>query len=352
MIHTNTATVPCWDVYEITIPGNGSYTGKGVWARFINGSREVKVRGFYDGEKTWKIRFMPDQLGRWYWEAWSANQWLQAGSGEFECVPPVEGNHGPVQVWQRYHFRYADGTPYYPIGTTCYAWIHQDRELQEETLNTLAKSPFNKLRMCVFPKWYEYCRVEPELYPFAGEPPRNWNFNEFNPAFFRHLENAIVRLAALGIEADVILFHPYDHWGFANMGEQEDLNYLRYVVRRLAAFRNVWWSKGGRLHGRSPARIAFLRQIMEEGPGYGWEPIGADWARCRGCKKSNDRLLFYFGRHEAPPKFTFQLGEATHLRAELLDVWAMTRQPLDGEFCGEVTLELPTKPFQAILFHP
>lgn len=42
----------------------------------------------------------------------------------------------------------------------------------------------------------------------------------------------------------MILHHPYDegHWGFDRMTAQADERYLRYVVARLAAFRNVWWS--------------------------------------------------------------------------------------------------------------
>jgi hypothetical protein len=42
----------------------------------------------------------------------------------------------------------------------------------------------------------------------------------------------------------VILFHPYDydHWGFDRMGAENDDRYVRYVISRLAAYRNVWWS--------------------------------------------------------------------------------------------------------------
>jgi hypothetical protein len=42
----------------------------------------------------------------------------------------------------------------------------------------------------------------------------------------------------------VILFHPYDdgHWGFDRMPAAADDRYLRYVVARLGAYRNVWWS--------------------------------------------------------------------------------------------------------------
>jgi hypothetical protein len=33
---------------------------------------------------------------------------------------------------------------------------HQSEELQRQTLETLRTAPFNKIRMCVFPKSYEY----------------------------------------------------------------------------------------------------------------------------------------------------------------------------------------------------
>jgi hypothetical protein len=108
----------------------------------------------------------------------------------------------------------------------------------------LASAPFNKIRFCVFPKRYRYNTNEPSLYPFVGTPPNKWEFDQFNPAFFRHFEQRILDLQKLGIEADIILFHPYDegHWGFDRMAAAEDDRYLRYVTARLSAYRNVWWS--------------------------------------------------------------------------------------------------------------
>jgi hypothetical protein len=46
-------------------------------------------------------------------------------TGSFEVVPAAGNNRGPVGVREKYHFSYADGTPFYEIGTTCYAWAHQ-----------------------------------------------------------------------------------------------------------------------------------------------------------------------------------------------------------------------------------
>jgi hypothetical protein len=108
----------------------------------------------------------------------------------------------------------------------------------------LKRAPFNKIRMCVFPKFYAYNKGEPPRYPFAGTPPGSWDFTRFEPAFFRHLETRVGQLRDLGIEADLILLHPYDkgHWGFDRMSPDADDRYLRYVVARLAAYHNVWWS--------------------------------------------------------------------------------------------------------------
>jgi len=46
----------------------------------------VNFWGFYDGSNTWKIRFMPDQIGHWAYGA-SFSDGEPAGSGDFECIP-------------------------------------------------------------------------------------------------------------------------------------------------------------------------------------------------------------------------------------------------------------------------
>ena len=211
-------------------------------ATFTNGSREVHEPGYYDGDGRYVIQFMPAILRTWHWDTHSNRQELDGQAGSFSCLPAADGNHGPVRIASSRRFAYEDGTPYHPFGTTCYAWTHQGNAMEERTLRSLAASPFNKIRMCVFPKHYTFNTDEPEMYPFEGHPDTGWDTTCFNPSFFRHLEHRIADLATRGIEADLILFHPYDRWGFANLGAEADDRYLRYVVARLAAFRNVWWS--------------------------------------------------------------------------------------------------------------
>ena len=230
-----------WEVFEVTLagPSGGDAFANEVGAVFSLGHRTVVVDGFYDGDGRYKVRFMPDAVGEWTY----ATMGVVAGqTGRFACVAAREGVHGPVGVRNTHHFAYADGTAYFPFGTTCYAWIHQSEGLQEETLETLGTAPFNKIRMCLFPKSYEYNHNEPELYPFERTGAGASDFSRPNPAFYAHLERRILDLQGLGIEVDLILFHPYDRWGYSSMPAAMDDRYLRYTVARLAAFRNVWWS--------------------------------------------------------------------------------------------------------------
>jgi hypothetical protein len=79
---------------------------------------------------------------------------------------------------------------------------------------------------------------------YKGKPLAEWDFERFNPGYFRKLDRCILDLQRLGIEADLILFHPYDSgaWGFDRMPRGVNERYLRYLTARLSAFRNVWWS--------------------------------------------------------------------------------------------------------------
>jgi hypothetical protein len=240
-----TDSVEKWGCFEANFHGpreGNPFSDVSLSAVFTQGESRVEVNGFYDGEGVFKVRFMPERSGRWTFRTRSDSKILDGLEGSFLCAGESQGNHGPVRLRNRFHFEYADGKPYYPFGTTCYAWIHQSEELQERTLKTLAASPFNKLRMCVFPKHYDYNHNEPALYPFRGSIGAGFDFTRPNPDFFRHLEKRILDLQALGIECDLILFHPYDRWGFSDMGPENDRAYLKYVAARLAAMRNVWWS--------------------------------------------------------------------------------------------------------------
>jgi len=280
------------------------------------------------------------------------------------------------------------------------------------------------------------------------------------------------QLRDLGIEADLILFHPYDRWGHADMAPEVDDRFLRYAVARLAAFRNVWWSmaneydlmksksmadwdrffkivqqadpyqrlrgvhncrgfydhakpwvthasvqhseldrvgewrrqygkpvvvdeccyegniehgwgnisaremvhrfwlgtvqggyvghgetylhpedvlwwsRGGLLHGQSPARIAFLRSLVEAGPAQGLEPqAGVVRFPCVG--KAPDYYLAYFGIRQ-PAKVGLDLPAEGRFRVESIDTWEMKMEVASEGLSGRCEIALVGKPFMAI----
>lgn len=245
-----------WGRFEVILKSPASknaFTDVTLTAAFSTADTTYTVAGFYDGENTFRIRFMPPKMGTWHYVTASNIARLSNQKGSFTCVKATAGNAGMVRVSATHHFKYASGKPYYPFGTTAYAWTHMGRARQEATLNALKSSGFNKLRMCIFPKNYDLVKEEPELYPFAvkevkkdaaGKAVTVWDFDTFNPAFFQQLEKRIDALSQLGIEADLILFHPYDkgRWGFDAMPNEVNIRYLKYVLARVASYRNVWWS--------------------------------------------------------------------------------------------------------------
>ena len=252
-----------WGVFEETVNGpkeGNPFTEQTITGLFNSENESVKVTGFYDGEGIYRIRFMPSYEGKYDYVIHTS--FLEEDiSGTFEAVPAEKNSHGPVRVKDKYHFAYADGTPYISMGTTCYVWELQDEKTKKETLETLKNSAFNKIRFCIFPKHYVYNFKDPVCFPYVGTPMDCSVLNEdnfmnymgkedgnhfdktrFNPAYFHNIEEAIVELGKLGIEADLILFHPYDRWGFSMMSREEDELYLKYVIARFACYRNVWWA--------------------------------------------------------------------------------------------------------------
>lgn len=465
-----------WGVFEASFRGpdaGNPFLDVEFGARFEFQHRIVQVDGFYDGEGVYRVRFMPDTEGEWTYTTRSNRPELDGKTGKFTCTLPSAGNHGPVGVRYTYHFGYADGAAYVPVGTTCYAWAHQGDELEEQTLATLRKAPFNKMRMCVFPKSYAFNQNEPKYYPFPRDAAGKNDYTRFNPEFYRHFEKRVRQLMEIGIQADLILFHPYDRWGYQSMAPEVDDRYLRYTVARLAAFRNVWWSmanewdfmkakklsdwdrffkivqasdpyqhlrgihnggviydhakpwvthasvqgdtfektgqwlkdykkpvvfdeckyegnisqrwgnisaeemvhrfwlgtangayvghgetyadpndvlwwsKGGVLHGESPARIAFLRKILEEGPAQGLNPVPDQ--KYYTATYNGEYYLVYLDYHQ-PSYFEFELAKGVKYKAEIIDPWKMTITPVEGAFEGKFTLKLPGKPYMAVRF--
>ena len=469
-----------WGVFELETRGPSSgnpFVEITFGARFNFGNRTVSVPGFYDGDGVYCVRFSPDTLGHWAWETVSSDQSLAGLTGSFDCLPAKPGNRGPVGPAHRFHFQYADGTPYFPFGTTCYSYGFVPEPYQSETLHNLTSARFNKVRMCLLPK--PLGKLQPVAMPFelkAGATANasgNFDLTRLNPGYFRHAERCIQDLLAADIQADVILFHPYDAWGFKSMGEEADDRYLRYAVARLSAYRNVWWSvanefdlirsksmkdwdrffriiiesdphsrlrsihysrvmydytkpwcthaslqnyefdksaerlaawdkpivydeiqyegniarrwgnlspeemthrfwraiingvyathgetyistdgspvwsDAGELHGTSPARLAFLHDLLKKTGTTGLLVPENPYYPNAG---NPGQLYLWFFDYHCAAEYEFPLPESARFKATLIDPWAMTTDPVPGTFSGKSNLKLPGKAYRAVLF--
>jgi len=473
------AQVEKWDVFELVLEADfegNPYSDVELHATFSFKHREIKVAGFYDGDNTYKVRFMPDQEGTWSYITESNVKKLDKGKGKFQCISPSEGNHGPMKVREKFDFEYADGTNFYPLGTTCYAWTSMSDQLVQQTIETLKENAFNKVRMCVFPKIYStYINEDPPEFPFRGNRDEGWDFDYFNPLFFQRLDSCVAALRALNIEADIIIFHPYDggYWGFDRMPDAVNDKYLRYLIARLGAYRNVWWSlsnefegmkemqmddwdrffkilmeedpyqhlrsihnaikwydytkpwvthlslqtidllsiqewrnhyqkpividecvyegnlpydwgnltaqemvrrfwvsyvrgayathgetylneenvlwwsKGGKLHGESPKRLAFMKKIMEEAPKEGLVPHESAWNKTTYLYKGEEYFLYYYG-HTQMAYALFDLPADKKYKATVIDTWEMRSKELEDTFSGKFQVPLPQKPYVAL----
>ena len=312
LLACSVSAVERWGQHEVNLTGPASgnpYLDVQWSATFTQGDRAIVVPGFWDGAGTYRVRFSPPTPGEWRYETRSATPDLNGKTGTFTATAPAGRNHGPVEIFDTFYLRYADGTPYHQFGTTCYAWVHQTRELQEQTLSTLAASPFNKIRFCVFPKIYEYNQNEPELFAFQKRADGKFDFNRPDPAFWRHFEQRILDLQKLGIEADLILWHPYDRWGFADMSDAEDDRYLRYCIARLGAFRNVWWS------------LANEYDFMtEQRPGHRGNKQWEDWDRFFSILQKEDPHQRLRGIHNGSKWYDHTKAWVSHASLQTSDM--------------------------------
>ena len=108
---------------------NPLYDVKKFTVKFISPSGRVKqINGFWDGERNWKVRFCPDEIGLWSFNTECSdkkNTGLHQRKGNFECVPiksnlEIYKNGVIVRPKGEYYLSYSDGTPFF--WAACTAW--------------------------------------------------------------------------------------------------------------------------------------------------------------------------------------------------------------------------------------
>ena len=124
--------VHVWETQEITLQSSREYANPYAevecWIELRGPDFKRRIYGFWDGERTFKVRFVATKPGEWTWHAGSNHVDDEGlnGSGTFRAVEWSEedldanaNRRGFVRLSKNGHaLIYADGTPFFMVGDT------------------------------------------------------------------------------------------------------------------------------------------------------------------------------------------------------------------------------------------
>jgi hypothetical protein len=241
-------TVPRWEPHEFVLRGKAHVANPFRDAALVGeftapSGKTVVVEGFHDGGDTWKLRFAPWEEGEWkYLLRGEGVELFQRG--RLTCTAPR--GHGFIGIHKDnpYAFAYSDGTPFFPMGDTCYGLFDDTPitpELREKYLTLRREQRFNFVRMSIGHSAHR-AAADPAHYWAWGGTPDKPDLDRFNPAFFQGMDELLRQMRVKGMNAELLLLNYYRRpftdptvW----TPDRERL-WLRYVTARFAAFPNIF----------------------------------------------------------------------------------------------------------------
>ncbi len=248
-----------WSKYELTLESTSQYENplydvEDFYALFTAPSgKEIRVNGFWNGGREWKIRFMPREPGEWSYRTVCSdteNAGLHGIGGTFKCVV---GNsqlslhqHGPiVQTRGTYHLSHQDGTPFFWLADTTWngAMKATDEEWQEY-LAFRAEQNFTAIQF-VTTQWRGLDKDRKGRVAFTGS-----GHIKLNPDFFKDIDARADAINQHGLVAVPILLWalPFGDATHLSPGYylpvREAALLAKYIAARLNG-NHVVWMLGG-----------------------------------------------------------------------------------------------------------
>jgi hypothetical protein len=202
----------------------------------------VSVEGFYEGDGTWRLRFAPPEEGEWkYLLRGEGMEIIRRGS---MIVGPAK-SRGFIGIHRDnpYAFSYSDGTPFFPMGDTCYGLFDDSPitpELRWQYLRTRREQRFNFVRLSVGHSPYR-AAADPNYWAWGGTA-QTPDLDRLNPAFFHAFEQLLRDMRSAGMNAEILLFNYYrrpftdpTQWS----ASRERL-WLRNLIARFGSFDNIF----------------------------------------------------------------------------------------------------------------
>ena len=236
-----------WKMHEFTLHGRAHVGNPFRDAALVGefrapSGKTVVAEGFHDGDDTWRLRFAPDEEGGW--------QYLLRGEGvelfeegRLEVAPAATRGFIGIHPGNPYAFAHSDGTPYFPMGDTCYGLFDDGPitpDLRREYLETRRRQRFNFVRLSIGHS--QYHAAADSAYWAWGGTARQPDLDRLNPIFFEGFDRLLRQMQGLGMNAEVLLFNYYrpPFTDPAQWTPARERLWLRYVIARYAAFDNVF----------------------------------------------------------------------------------------------------------------
>lgn len=260
---------------EITLESSRNYShphkSVAVHGRFTGpDGHVVTIRGFWDGDRTWRLRFAPPDEGTWQYRTVcsdTTNHGLHDRWGHIDVGPYTGDDPFAEKGWlkvsgnQRY-LTYGDGDPFFWLGDTAWeiTWKSRPDELQRYLDDRQAKG-FNVVQVVAM----SHQRLEEfGVQNRTGEPFfLNQDFSTLNPRYFDYLDTIITSANAQGLAVALVplwagmntLYFDARYQRFY-LSVDESLLLAQYIGARYAGH-NVIWIVGGDNKYDTPVRKAF-----------------------------------------------------------------------------------------------
>lgn len=410
-----------YEVYEMKVKGHapeGSQVDVNIIGLFEMNGKKTEVKGFYAGEDTWIVRFYPEETGSCKYQIIGLD-----GAGEkieqtgcVECQSAAAGRHGIVRP-KGTHFRYADGTWFYPYDHWGFSKLSREEALIYLDYVTRRLSAYpniwwsmaNEYDLLEYEKadWECFARFLHENDPYGHllschQIVRPWDFSNPYTTHICHQTSAIELLSGeiqkyqKPLMVDECCYEGNVPMNWGNISGFEMVHrfwtvcmqggYCTHGETYLNEEEILWWSKGGKLIGESPARIGFLKGILEALPGpltfsgkdYTEESfeemkrripkeqressfvrlmLKVSWDEAKGMLNAgreyeancgDEVYMKYYGRH-CTCQGKLVLPKDKSYDVEVIDIWEMTRRTVLENVTGEIQIPLPGKEGIAVM---
>ena len=290
-----------WSTYEITLTSEQEYQNPyidvDVWAVFENQDKKtIKRPAFWDGDKTWKLRFAPpDSSSVWSWTTYSSNDIDKGLTGKTGKIQSViyQGNnellqHGLLQMSNgKRNVIHKDGTSFLVVGDTPWSIpFRATKEQVEMYAKDRQQKGFNTaLLMSVQPDMKAVGPNERDTelgFKRGFSDLSDGHINQLDPSYFQYMDT----LMGILIDNEIVpvyqpVFHGFGWKGLDVLGNYvEPEEYVRYCKYLLARFgsKPAFWLIAGDNGGDDPG-VKESGEMLEEWDAY-QQPTGLHYNPC------------------------------------------------------------------------